>query len=89
MKLKQLFCRHKKLTAIDQYIPIYKSFIYTTAGDDTIVQLKCDKCGKLIEMELMDMQYRRHNFYIDVDVRPLEKYITWGGKLDTPKKLMN
>lgn len=89
MKLKQLFCSHKNLTAIDQYIPIYKSLIYTTAGNSTIVQLKCDKCCKLIEMELMDMQYRRHNFYIYVNTRPLEKYITWGGKEDTPKKLID
>lgn len=88
MKLKQLFCRHKNLTAIDQYIPKYKpSLTYTTTGfEEIVVELECQRCGKKIEKYKSDVQYERHNFYIAVDVNNLTKYKEWGGKQETPTR---
>lgn len=76
-KLKQIFCSHRHLTAIDMYKK-YDPY-FTSTMDNSIVRLKCDKCGKNIEMYLETMQLERHEFRIDVDVTPLEKYEKFGG----------
>lgn len=77
-KLKQFFCSHKYLTAIDMYKKYNQYF--TSTMDDSIVKLKCDKCGKNIEMYLKTMQLERHEFRIDVNTENLEKYEQFGGK---------
>lgn len=82
MKLKQLFCSHRKLTAIDMYYKKQKHSPYFTAVGyrDPIVILQCDKCKKLLRMLLCDMQWSRHEFRFDVDVNNLGKYKVFGGK---------
>lgn len=77
-KLKQFFCSHKDLTAIDMYKKYNQYF--TSTMNNPIVKLKCDKCGKNIEMYLETMQLERHGFRIGVNTTNLEKYEQFGGK---------
>lgn len=77
MNLKQIFCPHRHLTAIDMYIHL--SPYYTTSNDTIIVKLKCDKCKTELEMYLENMQISRHEFRIDVDTKNIEKYEQFGG----------
>lgn len=82
MKLKQLFCFHKHLTGKSAFINKQTNNPnYTTVGyEEPIIMLECDRCGKLIQMSLSDMQVGRHNFYFDVDTTELEKYDFFGGQ---------
>lgn len=86
MCLRKLFCSHKYLTGISAFY--YKQteitkddYSYISVGyKEPIIELKCDKCGKLIYLPLMDMQQKRHQFEIEVDTTLLEKYEFFGGK---------
>lgn len=87
MCLKKLFCGHKHLTGERAFVEKQEDGKnYTTAGyKEPIIVLRCDRCGKLIGMQLSDMQIARHNFRIDVDTTKLEKYDFFGGT-EIPKE---
>ena len=81
MKLKQWFCRHRYLKALDAYLPEVKyNPNYTAVGyEEPIIVLKCERCGKIFELPLSDMQYCRHNSNINIDIVGLLMYEFFGG----------
>lgn len=73
MNLKRVFCTHKNLTALN-------AKLNSNNYDNPIIELKCNRCGKILYMPLHEMQYDRHDFRINVDTRLLKKYSFFGGE---------
>ena len=81
MKLKQLFCRHKKLTAVGIYQKILETCqVETTKYTQvkTCIVCKCDKCGKEFEFGGQELQTLRNQRVKDVNIDNVYKNKLWG-----------
>lgn len=76
MKLKQLFCRHKKLTAVGIYEHI--THYFDTTWSDVRIICKCDKCNKEFEFKGKELQYLRHAFIKYINIDKVFNHELWG-----------
>lgn len=71
MKLKQLFCRHKKLTAVG---------IYHNAYDlhGVFIVCKCNKCGKEFEYCGSELQHLMKTHEKQINIDKVFNHELWG-----------
>ena len=73
MKLKQLFCRHKKLSAVGIYEkPLTYSII------DVRIVCKCDKCDKELEYSGAWVQYLSKHYKKQINIDKVFNHELWG-----------
>lgn len=78
MKLKQLFCRHKKLTAVGIYEKTRENPYITSTARNVYVVCKCNRCEKEIEYSGNELDLLRHEFRKDINVSKLVHHELWG-----------
>ena len=81
MKLKQLFCRHKKLTAVGIYEKPYdinKLNGHMCVGRNTYIVCKCDRCQKEFEYSGRNLDLLRHEFRKIINVDKVVNHELWG-----------
>lgn len=78
MKLKQLFCRHKKLTAVGIYVKPEKYLNYSTSAINVFIACKCDKCGKEVEYYGGMLQHLRTTHEKEVNIDKVFNHELWG-----------
>ena len=77
MKLKQLFCRHKKLTAVGIYEKVWHTYQeYTLFG--TFVVCKCDRCGEEFEYRGDELQYLMKTHEKEINIDKVFNHELWG-----------
>lgn len=77
MKLKQLFCRHKKLTAVGIYEKTLETYQeYTLVG--TFVVCKCDRCGEEFEYRGDELQWLMKTHEKEVNIDKVFNHELWG-----------
>lgn len=81
MKLKQLFCKHKKLTAVGIYqniINTYPDKITKRVDVYTYVVCKCDRCSKEIKYLGRELQDLRNSHKKDINIDKVFDHKLWG-----------
>lgn len=84
MKLKQLFCRHKKLTAVGIYEkPEINRFMMnfygvTANGSKVYIVCKCNRCAKEFEYGVAEMQDLRHEYVKQINIDKIVNHELWG-----------
>lgn len=78
MKLKQLFCRHKKLTAVGIYEILYYDKEIDKVGKNIQIFCKCDKCGKNFGYMGKELQELRNNHKKQINIDKVFNHELWG-----------
>lgn len=81
MKLKQLFCRHKKLTAVGIYQKIletYQDEITKYTQVKICIVCKCDRCGKEFEYDGFEIQNLRYYNIKKINIDNVLDSNLWG-----------
>jgi hypothetical protein len=78
MKLKQLFCRHKKLTAAGIYERLSASYTFSSTGRNIYIACECDKCGKEIEYNCGVLQYLKNQRIKEINIDKVFNHELWG-----------
>ena len=76
MKLKQLLCRHKKLTAVGIYEKSKEC--YGWVGFLPYVVCKCDRCDREFEYSGRNLDLLRHEHRITINVDQVVNHELWG-----------
>lgn len=78
MKLKQLFCRHKKLTAVGIYEKPSKSLYVKPTVTNIYIACKCDKCQKELEYVYYQFQELRKSRKKQINIDKVFNHELWG-----------
>lgn len=76
MKFKQLFCRHKKLTAVGIYEKVFETSKYITYIP--YISCECDRCKKEFEYSGRELDLLRHEFRRTINIDKVVNHKLWG-----------
>lgn len=78
MKLKQLFCRHKKLTAVGIYERPSASYTFSSTGRNIYIACECDRCEKEFEYRGGVLQDLRNMHKKQINIDKVFNHELWG-----------
>lgn len=78
MKLKQLFCRHKKLSAVGIYERLSASYTFSSTGRNIYIVCKCDRCGEEFEYRGNELQYLMKTHKKQINIDKVFNHELWG-----------
>lgn len=83
MKIKQLFCRHKKLTAVGIYekplvYNLNKTYTFASTATSIFVVCKCYRCGEEFEYRGDELQWMKNNHEKEVNIDKVFNHELWG-----------